>query len=84
LLGYLMYRSGLVPRRMALLGLIGGPLIFASSTAILSGAYEQTGGMHFILSIPEIAWQAACGGHRPRGAVPASDQARPPDGPPRP
>ena len=29
LLGYLMYRSALVPRRMALLGLIGGPLVFA-------------------------------------------------------
>ena len=28
LLGYLMYRSGLVPRGMALLGLIGGPLAF--------------------------------------------------------
>ena len=32
LLGYLMYRSGLVPRRMALLGLVGGPL------ALLGGA----------------------------------------------
>ena len=30
LLGYLMYRSGLVPRRMAMLGLVGGPLICAS------------------------------------------------------
>jgi Domain of unknown function (DUF4386) len=29
LLGYLMYRSGLVPRRMTYLGLIGGPLVFA-------------------------------------------------------
>ena len=27
LLGYLMYRSNLVPRRMAMLGLIGGPLL---------------------------------------------------------
>jgi hypothetical protein len=44
LLGYLMYRSGLVPRRMALLGLIGGPLIFVSSTAVVFGAYEQTDG----------------------------------------
>jgi hypothetical protein len=43
LLGYLMYRSRFVPRRMALLGLIGGPLAFASSNAILFGAYEQTG-----------------------------------------
>jgi len=32
LLGYLMYSTGLMPRRLALLGLIGGPLIFASST----------------------------------------------------
>jgi hypothetical protein len=61
LLGYLMYRSGLVPRRMALLGLIGGPLIFASSTAVLFGAYEQTDAAHFVLSLPEnrlggVAW----------------------------
>jgi hypothetical protein len=28
LLGYLMYKSELVPRRMAMLGLIGGPLAF--------------------------------------------------------
>ena len=27
ILGYLMYRSGLVPRGMAMLGLIGGPLV---------------------------------------------------------
>jgi uncharacterized protein DUF4386 len=60
LLGYLMYRSGLVPRRMAMLGLIGGPLIFASATAVLLGAYEQTG-THFIFSLPEIAWEASLG-----------------------
>src|SRR5579864_6575519 len=29
-LGYLMYRSGLMPRGLALLGLIGGPLVMAS------------------------------------------------------
>ena len=29
-LGYLFYRSGLVPRWMAMFGLVGGPLIFAS------------------------------------------------------
>ena len=29
MLGYLMYRSGLVPRRMAMLGLIGGPMLIA-------------------------------------------------------
>ena len=61
MLGYLMYRSGLVPRRMAMLGLIGGPLIFVSATAVLFGAYEQTEGWHFLASIPEIAWEASLG-----------------------
>ena len=32
ILGYLMYRSGLVPRRLAMLGLIGGPLICISGS----------------------------------------------------
>jgi hypothetical protein len=30
-----MYRSSLVPRGMAMLGLIGGPLIIVSGTAVL-------------------------------------------------
>lgn len=55
-LGYLFYRSGLVPRPMAMLGLIGGPLIFASAIAVLLGAYEQDGA-HFFFSIPEIAFE---------------------------
>jgi Domain of unknown function (DUF4386) len=58
LLGYLFYRSGLVPRQIAIFGLIGGPLIFASSIAILFGAYEQTGGVGFLFAIPEIIFEA--------------------------
>lgn len=61
ILGYLMYRSGLVPPRMAMLGLIGGPLIFASSIAILFGAYEQSDAVAFVASLPEIAWEASLG-----------------------
>jgi hypothetical protein len=56
LLGYLFYRSGLVPRWMAMFGLVGGPLIFASAIAVLLGAYEQ-GGAHFLFSIPEIIFE---------------------------
>jgi hypothetical protein len=40
ILGYLMYRSRLVPRGMAMLGLIGGPLICISGTAVLFGVIE--------------------------------------------
>ena len=60
-LGYLMYRSGLVPRGMAMLGLIGGPLIFVASTAVLFGAFEAGDPAHFVMSIPEIAWEASLG-----------------------
>jgi hypothetical protein len=76
ILGYLMYRSGLVPRKMAVLGLVGGPLIFAASTAVLFGAFDAGDPAHFLLSIPEIAWEASLGiylivkGFRP-GALPA-------------
>ena len=44
MLGYLMYRSGLVPRGMAMLGLIGGPLLILSFVLILFGAYENGSG----------------------------------------
>ena len=61
LLGYLMYRSGLVPGRMALIGLIGGPLSVVGATFVLFGAWEQTSPTQFIFTIPEIAWEASLG-----------------------
>ena len=61
LLGYLMYRSGLVPRRMALLGLIGGPLVTASGIAVLFGLYEQVSVLAAITALPETAWEATLG-----------------------
>jgi len=45
ILGYLMYTSRLVPRGMALLGLIGGPLIIASGVGVLFGVIEAGGGV---------------------------------------
>ena len=56
LLGWLMYRTGLMPPRLAMLGIIGGPLIFASSIAVLFGAYEQDGA-HVLFSVPEAAFE---------------------------
>ena len=61
LLGYLMYRSELVPRRMALLGLIGGPLLLISCTAALFGAYNQTSGIAGLLTVPEFLWELSLG-----------------------
>jgi hypothetical protein len=61
LLGYLMYRSALVPRRMALLGLIGGPLVTASGIAILFGFYEQVSAVAALIALPETLWEASLG-----------------------
>jgi hypothetical protein len=60
-LGYLLYRSGLVPRGLAVLGLIGGPLLFASSVAVLFGAYEQTEGPSMLATIPVFFFEAGLG-----------------------
>ena len=59
LLGYLMYASGLVPRPMALIGLIGGPIAFATATAVLFGAYDQQSAVNFLFTLPEIIWEAS-------------------------
>jgi hypothetical protein len=57
LLGYLMYSSRLVPRYLAVLGLIGGPVAFASATATLFGLYEQVSVWAAIAIIPEFLWE---------------------------
>ena len=61
LLGYLMYRSGLVPRPLALLGLIGGPLVSASGIAVLFGLYDQVSVWSGIATVPEFLWEATLG-----------------------
>ncbi len=57
LLGYLMYRSQLVPRPWAVFGMIAGSIAFASATAVLFGAYEQVSSVSFLFTTPEIVWE---------------------------
>jgi hypothetical protein len=61
ILGWLMYRSGLVSRRMALFGVIGGPLLAASGIAVLMGVISQGSAPQGILTVPEIVWEAFLG-----------------------
>jgi hypothetical protein len=61
ILGYLMYRSGLVPRRMAWLGMIGGPLLFISSTGDLFEWWETGSTIPGLFVIPEFVWEAFLG-----------------------
>ena len=61
ILGYLLFKSGLVPRRMAMLGLVGGPLLLAAAVAVLFGAFEQTSGIAFLFTFPEFVWELSLG-----------------------
>ena len=61
ILGYLLYRSGLMPRRLTLFGLLGGPLLAISGIAVLFGLYAQTSPVSGILTVPEFVWEASIG-----------------------
>lgn len=83
LLGYLMFKSGFVPRRMAMLGLfVGGPLAFLGGVLVLFGVFDQPSAPLLLLTAPEIVWEAFIGiyctwkGFRPSPYLPA-DHAPP-------
>jgi len=61
ILGWLMYRSGLVSRRMALFGVIGGPLLAASGIAVLLGVIPRGSLLQDLATVPEIVWEAFLG-----------------------
>ncbi|MFD3694633.1 DUF4386 domain-containing protein [Streptomyces sp. NPDC058646] len=57
LLAYAVYRARLVPRFVAVLGLVGGPLICASAVAVMFGAYEQVSVAGSAAAVPVFAWE---------------------------
>jgi Domain of unknown function (DUF4386) len=61
ILGYLMYSSGLVPRKMCWLGLVGGPLIIFSGTLVLFGVADAGGALQGLATIPEGLWELSLG-----------------------
>jgi hypothetical protein len=61
LLGYLLYRSGLVPRPIAVLGLAGGSLAFIAANAELFGLWPQVSAAAFILVLPEALFEFSLG-----------------------
>ena len=86
-LGFLMYRSGLVPRGMAMLGLIAGPLVMASAIAIMFDATERGSTLQGIATIPEFFWELSLGiycivkGFRPSAILAMDKTVRVPESP---
>jgi len=76
ILGYLMYQSRLVPRGMAMLGLIGGPLICLSGIAVVMGIIGRGSAAQSIATVPEFLWELSLGiyltvkGFRPSAITP--------------
>jgi hypothetical protein len=64
ILGYMMYRTALVPPKVAWLGMIGGPLVIVSGTIIMFGGNHPSSGLHSLqalVTIPEAAWELFLG-----------------------
>ena len=61
ILGYMMYRSRLVPRPWPWLGMIGGPLLFIAGTIVLFGGNPAANGLKGPATIPEAAWELFLG-----------------------
>jgi Domain of unknown function (DUF4386) len=57
LLGYLMWRSRLLPRPLVMVGLIGGPLALVAGVGVLLGAWDTTSGLPVALTAPEAIWE---------------------------
>ena len=61
LLGYLLYRSRLVPRALAIVALVGAPLLLASDIAVFFGAYDKGSALDGLAALPIAAFELAFG-----------------------
>ena len=61
LLGTLLYRSGLVPRVIPAIGLIGAPLHLTAVVLTMFGAVDRVGTVTGIAVIPIALWELSLG-----------------------
>ncbi len=59
--GTLMYRSGLVPRAIPILGLVAGPILLASVTGVTFGTHTLSSGVHVIAALPVLSCELSLG-----------------------
>lgn len=73
LLGYILYRSGLVGRVIPIVGLVGGPLILLSDVATILGVWGQVSTPGLLFALPVAVFEFSVGvyltvkGFRPAG-----------------
>ena len=60
-LGYVMYRSGLVPRILPIMGLVGAPLLLSSDILIFFGVIDRVSPFAAVAFIPIAVWELSLG-----------------------
>lgn len=61
ILGYMMYKSSLVPRGMAMFGLVGGPLVILAGVLVMYDVIETGETIDGLMTIPEAIWELSLG-----------------------
>jgi Domain of unknown function (DUF4386) len=61
LLGYVFYRSRLVPRVLPIVAFIGAPLLLASDLALFFGAYDRSSPLTAVAAVPVAVFELATG-----------------------
>ena len=61
LLGTLMYRSGLVPRVLPVIGLVGVPLHITAVVLTMFGVIDRVGSVALIAALPIFVWELSLG-----------------------
>jgi hypothetical protein len=61
LLGYLMYKSKLVPRVLPVVGFIGAALLIVSQVAVLFGLIDRISGAALVGALPIALWEFSLG-----------------------
>lgn len=57
IMGYFLLRSRLVPRFIAVMGLVGGPLVWVSAVLVMFNAYGQVSTWGAVTAIPVFAYE---------------------------
>jgi hypothetical protein len=61
ILGYMMWKTRLLPRFLSILGLIGGPALLLGSCGVMFGHFEFGSTLHSLSVAPEFLWELLLG-----------------------
>lgn len=61
ILGWLMWKTRLVPRALSILGLVGGTALLAAGIAVVFGVIQPASTAQVIATVPEFFWELILG-----------------------